>query len=204
MYASCGASGPLFIKGLRKEPFRKNPPSLVNLQGYLGMGDGRRKGGWPLRIKPNGLDRDSHIVNSAQHPKTMHKLYIYCCLLRKHLARNYIHNAAKFLKTFHSPTFLSLSPTSSFFPSPTPHSKAQTLLPQFRVSPAHFSLLFQAAYTHPQQHLCAFPLCTHPGRPASSLVLSTSPEAVMQAQEQMPFQGEKETATIPNHKLFPR
>lgn len=111
------------------------------------MGDGRQKGGWPLKIKPKGPDRDSHIINSAQHPKTMHKLYIYCCLLRKHLMRNYIHKAAKFLKTFHTLTFLSLSVTSSFFTSPTPHSKAQTLLPQLRVSPARFSLLFQGAYT---------------------------------------------------------
>lgn len=71
MRASCGASGPLFTKGLRKEPLRNNLPSLVNLQEHLGMGDGRRKGGWPLR---NGLDRDSHIINSAQHPKTMYKL----------------------------------------------------------------------------------------------------------------------------------
>lgn len=166
------------------------------------MGDGRQKGGWPLKIKPKGPDRDSHIINSAQHPKTMHKLYIYCCLLRKHLMRNYIHKAAKFLKTFHTLTFLSLSVTSSFFTSPTPHSKAQTLLPQLRVSPARFSLLFQGAYT-PAASLCLS--AVHPPRQACQLlVLSPSPLAVMQAQEQMPFQGEKETATIHNHELSPR
>lgn len=35
MPASKGASGPLFIKVLREEPFRNNLLCLVNLQGHL-------------------------------------------------------------------------------------------------------------------------------------------------------------------------
>lgn len=37
VHASLGASGPIFIKGLRKKPFRNNLLSLVNLQGHLGV-----------------------------------------------------------------------------------------------------------------------------------------------------------------------
>lgn len=65
--------------------------------------------------------------------------------LEKHLTRNCIHNIAKLLEVSCSPTFLSISLTSSFLPLTYLLPKAQTPLPQLRVSPTCFSPLFQSA-----------------------------------------------------------
>lgn len=71
------AMGPLdiffFTKELKEEPFRNNLPSLVNLQGCLGVEGCRRRGGRSLGIKANSLGKDPHIIYSVLQPETMQK-----------------------------------------------------------------------------------------------------------------------------------
>lgn len=94
---------------------------------------------------------------------------IYCCLLRKHIMRNCIHNAAKLLKTLCPPTLLSSPPPVCSSPPDTSSPKLKTALPPpsppLQGLPACFPLLFWAASA---TRRVSVPV--HPDRPASSLV----------------------------------
>lgn len=123
---------------------------------------------------------------------------IYCCLLRKHIMRNCIHNAAKLLKTLCPPTLLSSPPPVCSSPPDTSSPKLKTALPSphphFRVSlPA--SLSSSGLPLPLAESLC---LSTQTGLPAALFLVPITTGSKMQAQEQVPFQGGEATGTLPN------
>lgn len=76
------ASGPLFIKGLRKETFRNNLLSLANQLAGAPRGGGlqgeRRVA---LGISSNGFSKDSQVIDPVWRPERIHKLHNICCCL---------------------------------------------------------------------------------------------------------------------------
>lgn len=64
-------------QGTWRRALRKQPSLPVDLQGSLGIGDCRRRGGWLMGIRPKSLGKNSHTIYSVLRPETMQKPHKY-------------------------------------------------------------------------------------------------------------------------------